>query len=441
MYHGRIAYLISVGLLVLAACSSEPDTKTACADCAAPDMATEDDAAQDGSRGDDDQGAPASCFDDALNGDESDIDCGGDCAPCDDGAACGGDDDCASGTCEGTCAAASCDDGLRNGNESDVDCGGEVCDRCPDSSLCDNQCDCQSGSCVDGTCRHSLVGSWTGSPIGTTGVRITMDFDVERVNWGQSFNNGQMDCFHNGSGAVSNLSDDSFDMTGYATTSNSCNLGMFSQGDYLVNYQFTNSERSAVEVAPVGNESYRLRRVVDEDIECARPAGPPPIPGAGGFGDLDPYPTYEELFDAFLRDGIDPVAGGFDESVAGEPVIYDCPAGGTVTVAHSVEMPIEDITYDDVSATFDDCGLTITLTAGDQNLVVAGTIAHDIADRGFGAEHSVDGELTSTGDLEFSVACDLARDAGECVFADQIGNTIAGSGGLRSARQVTRFVP
>src|SRR5690606_19519186 len=68
---------------------------------------------------------PASCGDGILNGDESDVDCGGAaCVGCPDGAGCGGGTDCASLSCaSGICQAPSCSDGIENGAESDVDCG------------------------------------------------------------------------------------------------------------------------------------------------------------------------------------------------------------------------------------------------------------------------------------------------------------------------------
>ncbi len=47
-----------------------------------------------------------SCDDGARNGDETDVDCGGSCAPCPDGAGCAEDSDCRSGFCDaGTCTA------------------------------------------------------------------------------------------------------------------------------------------------------------------------------------------------------------------------------------------------------------------------------------------------------------------------------------------------
>jgi hypothetical protein len=44
--------------------------------------------------------SPASCDDSELNQDESDVDCGGGCPPCDADAMCDGDIDCKSGSCE-----------------------------------------------------------------------------------------------------------------------------------------------------------------------------------------------------------------------------------------------------------------------------------------------------------------------------------------------------
>ncbi|WP_194765705.1 hypothetical protein [Tamlana sp. I1] len=56
---------------------------------------------------------PETCFDGAMNGIETGVDCGGDCQPC-----------------------ATCDDGIQNGNETGVDCGGPDCDACPET--CDD---------------------------------------------------------------------------------------------------------------------------------------------------------------------------------------------------------------------------------------------------------------------------------------------------------------
>lgn len=67
------------------------------------------------------------CLDRVLDGDETDLDCGGgaDCARCPGGAHCTAGTDCQTATCQpdGTCAAPTCSDGLRDGFERDVDRG------------------------------------------------------------------------------------------------------------------------------------------------------------------------------------------------------------------------------------------------------------------------------------------------------------------------------
>jgi hypothetical protein len=85
-----------------------------------------------------------SCEDGLLNGEESDVDCGGtSCAPCADGEGCGEASDCISSVCsDGTCQAPVCGDGAVNED-------GEQCDDAGDSEECD--ADCTPQSCGDGT--------------------------------------------------------------------------------------------------------------------------------------------------------------------------------------------------------------------------------------------------------------------------------------------------
>ena len=95
---------------------------------------------------------PTSCSDGIMNGDETDLDCGGSCPPCDDGQICEVPGDCTSQICDGgTCTPPSCDDGAMNGDETDVDCGGS-CPPCENREGCSDGSDCQSGVCDDGTC-------------------------------------------------------------------------------------------------------------------------------------------------------------------------------------------------------------------------------------------------------------------------------------------------
>lgn len=61
--------------------------------------------------------------------------------------------ECTSGVCspDGTCAFPACNDGVLNGQEVDVDCGGN-CAECADGQSCNTGSDCASGSCSDGVC-------------------------------------------------------------------------------------------------------------------------------------------------------------------------------------------------------------------------------------------------------------------------------------------------
>ncbi|HEX9100973.1 MAG TPA: hypothetical protein VF997_02150, partial [Polyangia bacterium] len=94
------------------------------------------------------------CGDNLLNGDETDVDCGGlICTPCNSGKRCKIDKDCRSKVCAGgSCAAPSCTDGVLNGSESDVDCGGPDCAPCADGRGCAGDNDCRSRGCSGGAC-------------------------------------------------------------------------------------------------------------------------------------------------------------------------------------------------------------------------------------------------------------------------------------------------
>lgn len=97
---------------------------------------------------------PAACTDLIKNGNESDVDCGGSCPACDVGNDCRRNVDCASNRCvAGACApspltnlSTTCNDNIKNGNESDVDCGGQ-CVPCDDSGSCRTGGDCLSAFC------------------------------------------------------------------------------------------------------------------------------------------------------------------------------------------------------------------------------------------------------------------------------------------------------
>jgi len=99
---------------------------------------------------------PPECNDQAKNGNESDIDCGGpQCAPCPTGLGCTAKTDCVSRVCiAGTCRAPKCTDMEANGDETDVDCGGPTCSaNCADGKMCLVGNDCTSGVCMGGICQ------------------------------------------------------------------------------------------------------------------------------------------------------------------------------------------------------------------------------------------------------------------------------------------------
>lgn len=98
-------------------------------------------------------GKPLSCFNTIKDPTESDVDCGGDCAPCIDGKACGGNADCAGGQCiNSVCTSPLCVDLQLSPGESDVDCGGPICKKCTIGKKCVGGTDCESGKCINGAC-------------------------------------------------------------------------------------------------------------------------------------------------------------------------------------------------------------------------------------------------------------------------------------------------
>ena len=83
---------------------------------------------------------------------ESDVDCGGSCAPCGDGLACAVATDCSSEFCGPgyLCSASVCNNGVQDAGETGTDCGGD-CAACL-GDACGANPDCQSGFCNGGTC-------------------------------------------------------------------------------------------------------------------------------------------------------------------------------------------------------------------------------------------------------------------------------------------------
>jgi hypothetical protein len=96
------------------------------------------------------------CADHRKDGAETDVDCGGNtCPTCAVGKKCLGDNDCSSNACDAislTCVSNQCADHRLDGNESDVDCGGFTCPACAVGKMCNRNSDCQFGH----TCSTSV---------------------------------------------------------------------------------------------------------------------------------------------------------------------------------------------------------------------------------------------------------------------------------------------
>lgn len=130
------------------------------------------------------------CLDGLLDGQETDIDCGGpECGPCANGETCSIDDDCTALFCHPTtqtCEQPSCSDGFSNGDETGVDCGG-TCGACGDGQGCLVDLDCTSGACVQGLCgpiNGCSIGSafdLTGQPDVTVSFTNALSYDPKCV--------------------------------------------------------------------------------------------------------------------------------------------------------------------------------------------------------------------------------------------------------------------
>jgi hypothetical protein len=126
----------------------------------------------------------AGCINETTDGNETDLDCGGDCAGCANGEGCNDGSDCASGHCDTSGGGVGNGAGVCAGCTIDADCvdipdsycGGMICvakKRLGDQCVAANEC--LSGSCADGTCCstsctqgcHACAFAITGAASGT----------------------------------------------------------------------------------------------------------------------------------------------------------------------------------------------------------------------------------------------------------------------------------
>jgi hypothetical protein len=100
---------------------------------------------------------PDSCLDSELGAGESDVDCGGLCAPCNNGLVCNAGVDCASHFCNtGICAPCANDNACAAGEYCDSD---SVCTpQAVTGDVCSANTACQSGHCAAGVCCNSSCG-------------------------------------------------------------------------------------------------------------------------------------------------------------------------------------------------------------------------------------------------------------------------------------------
>lgn len=108
--------------------------------------------------------APVTCIDNMQDGTETDVDCGGGICPatCANGKKCTLDVDCTSAACNflsGLCVASLCLDQRKDGAETDIDCGGGTCSSCATGKACSANADCTTGLCNSGVCVASVCGN------------------------------------------------------------------------------------------------------------------------------------------------------------------------------------------------------------------------------------------------------------------------------------------
>jgi hypothetical protein len=119
----------------------------------------------------------AQCADQTKDGDETDVDCGGSCDKCTNGKKCSAATDCESGTCSaGTCSPApTCMDNLKNGSETDLDCGGSACGKCADGKTCKLDGDCKTANCSGGVCCGPSLGNCDGNAMNSCEANLDSD--------------------------------------------------------------------------------------------------------------------------------------------------------------------------------------------------------------------------------------------------------------------------
>ncbi len=116
------------------------------------------------------------CTNATQDGDETDVNCGGSCMPCDTGNGCLAPEDCESQICDmGICAAPVCGDGIPQSGEFCDDGNQDNHDDCPDGP----GGTCSVGQCGDGfvQTKGSRIEECDGDGVGTPGVTAECDMN------------------------------------------------------------------------------------------------------------------------------------------------------------------------------------------------------------------------------------------------------------------------
>ncbi|MBU0665812.1 MAG: hypothetical protein ABIC91_01345 [Nanoarchaeota archaeon] len=104
---------------------------------------------------------PNHCFNEEKDLEETGVDCGGVCPVCEEiGSGCINNSDCLTNSCDditNTCVEPSCSNNYLDGEETDIDCGGD-CNGCQIGEICALNSDCENNNrCVNNVCVNTTI--------------------------------------------------------------------------------------------------------------------------------------------------------------------------------------------------------------------------------------------------------------------------------------------
>ena len=136
------------------------------------------------------------CTDKVQNQDETGIDCGGPCLPCELDEACKVKEDCESQFCQDLVCTDHCLSPTKEADETDKNCGGETCGPCDDTKNCSEARDCKSlictnGKCIAATCNDGVKNQGESeidcgapcAPAKACGLGVHCDSEADCASW------------------------------------------------------------------------------------------------------------------------------------------------------------------------------------------------------------------------------------------------------------------